>query len=403
MLKNSKLSERFNRKNLISEPELASFEADAGLQEPDSEKDFQIAENNIGTDVIEKLKTSLIEKINATPVWFDYSGEERKELIKNFINSKENNFNQDDLENLVNDLSDYVNGFGVLENLLGNDKVSAVFVNGTKSIHIEIAAKVLNTEMKLSQGELKFLLNYIFSLSGKNQNIFKYSDDRYNICVMDRSLCKDGEIISIRKRKQFSLEELIDKDFITKDVFDFIVSAVNSRKNIVISAPVNCGKTALLNLIANCLLKEKRTAFIGEDCDVEGAGLMKFRFSPLNPDYDAVMTNVVKMMPEYLITDFNSVPVEISGLSGVISTLRAAGPGNALAEITAAFMARENLPEKLAKAKVLKSYDYIIQLNKTDDGTLRLTSVTKLVPAKTASASVKTVIKYCDGQYHCEI
>ena len=130
---------------------------------------------------------------------------------------------------------------------------------------------------------------------------------------------------------------------------------------------------------------------------------MKFTVDKQSPDYCALISNLLKMSPEYFIADLNSPVPELSEVSGSIITLRASCVDAAIAKLISGFTGLEKIPEKYAKTKVFTDYDYIVQINKMNDGTRKITSIVELAPARTAALSVKSVAKFVDGEYITEI
>ena len=69
-----------------------------------------------------------------------------------------------------------------MEYLINQENVSAIFVNGENSVYIEIGGRILNTEMLLSEQQLKMILKNVSMLSGikinniKNVFTFKYNN-----------------------------------------------------------------------------------------------------------------------------------------------------------------------------------------------------------------------------------
>lgn len=191
----------------------------------------------------------------------------------------------------------------------------------------------------------------------------------------------------------------------SKEIIDFIVLMVNSKKNIVISGDINSGKTTFLDVLLKTTLKDKR-AILLENASTISADfntLMKFSIDKHLDDYYLLLSNILKMSPEYILSDLNFVIPELSDIKGNISTLRASSIDNALSKLISSVISADNISEKYAKAKVLTNIDYIVQINRMSDGVRRITSVVELTPARTAALSVKVIAKYEDGGYVTEI
>ncbi len=427
MLQNSKLSTRF-KKNSIDEssskdePKKFVFAKISGknpaqnnteIEACSDEKNNQVQVENSGLSDEDGLKKSLLEKIDSIPVWFEYTPQKQKDLIKSFVEKKlsvENVFwEQEQKEALIDKLFTSINGFGPLDYLIAQNNVDAVFVNGTKSVYIEIAGKVLNTEMSLNDMQMNFIINNISNMSGvsidASKNIWNVKVNNLYITVITPALSQCGFNISIRKMLSCSLESLIEKNMMSKEIFDFLVSVVDSKKNIVISGDINSGKTTLLDTLINTALLNKRAAIFENQPELSACSdtFMKFSADRKNDDFNVLVSNILKMMPEYIIADFNSPVPDISEANGVILTLRASSVESALAKLVSGFSGYDNSSEKYAKLKVYTDYDYIVQINRCNDGVKRITSIVELKPARTSALSVKVIAKFVDGSYISEI
>ncbi len=357
------------------------------------------------------LKQALMDKIETVPVWFDYTADKQKELIKSFVESKiaaDKVFISDnEQETLTENLFASVRGFGPLDYLIARENVSAVFVNGTNSVYIEIGGKILNTEMKLSEKQVDIILNNILIMAkqDKSKNILNVKLNDLFVTIIGADISLSGTNISIRKNLKCDVDFIIKSGMMTKEIFDFLVSSVDCRKNIVISGDINSGKTFLLNALINSSLTGKRAVLLEEfqQVDVQSDNLMKFVADKNSSDYSSLVSNILKMSPEYIFADFNTPVPEMSEVSGSIITLRASNENAAISKLVTGFITKENLPEKYARTRVFTDYDYLVQISKMKDGSRKLASILELKPAKTAALSVKSIAKFVDGQYVTEI
>ena len=404
MLKSSKLSDRFKKKEIKLEEN--STPALSGLQSDMPDFDDKI-------DIETEIKEALMEKVNSTPVWFEYSVVRQKELIKTFIDGKLNTLDaalsEDKKNELIEKLYALITGFGPLDYLLSQENVSAVFVNEQKNVHIEIAGKVLNTEITLSDDQLNLILNNIFKSCGvksdTSRSVWNLKNENLQITIITTPVCENGTNIVIRKLLPADINTFFGRNITSKEIFDFIVSAVSENKNIVISGDINSGKTFLLDVLLSAVASDKRFVLIEDRplISFEGANFMKFFLPDNSAEYGKFCSNILSLCPEYIVTDVNTILSDFSETKGYISTLRASSIDSAITKLTAAFMSSKSLTEKYAKNKVLTDFDYIVQINKMSDGSSKITSVVELKPARTAALSVKIIAKFVDGQYITEI
>lgn len=421
MLQSSKLSSRFKKaaKHEIKLP--AKFSFAPKKTEPVIDEDVI---NEQKTEIIHEipqkqefdfskmeldLKKLLIEKVNSIPVWYDYSAEKQKDLIESFVESHLNDyefiFSDEEKQNLVNSLYSSIVGFGPLDYLIEQDNVSAIFVNGTSNVYIDIAGKILNTEIMLTSKQLDFLINNISNMAkseiDNSKNVWNTKIDNLLISIIMPSVSISGISITIRKYVDSDEDYLLSNSMLSKDIYNFLISVIKDKKNIVISGDVNTGKSTLLNALLKSSIDEKRVV-LAEDFPIlsnNSGSIMRVKLDKKSTDFNALVSSIIKIEPEYIVTDLNYSIPEIVDRKGIISTLHASSIEATISKLVNSVAATENLSEKLAKSFVLTNYDYIVQINKLNDGKRCVTSIVELSPARTAALSIKLISKYSQGQY----
>lgn len=412
MLENSKLSNRFKKseKKELKIPAKLSFGQKKTTQEQDKtefvEQNIQENENFIPKDTI---KDELITKIESIPVWGEYSEDKQKELIKSFVESKlaigDLNFSEDEKTDFIESLYSLVIGFGPLEYLIAQENVSAIFVNGVNGVHIEIGGRILNTEMTLSDEQLNLILSYISMVTenkiNNSKSVWNVKFNDLLISIITKDISISGVNIVIRKTQNIDLDYILDNSFVSKEVLDFVINAISEKKNIILSGDINVGKTSLLGALINAVISDKRTAFLSKDnqFEINSKSVMQFKINKALNDFEDIVESVLKLEPEYIVSDLNECVPEFSERNGYIATLRANSVDAAISKLLKSYIVKDCMPEKLAKTTVLTNYDYIIQINKSDDGKRCITSIVELSPARTAALSVKTVSKLEKGHY----
>ena len=202
----NKFSSRFTVEN--SKKSVNENEPEVIIAEQNSTIEPEIIENEQNIDMSEfkaDLKNALYDRIVKTPVWYDYTYNERLDLIKAFIVNKlsENNIEISDDENdkLIEDLLNSVSDFASLDNLIENTNVDSVYVNSNKSVYIEIDNKILNPEITLGDSELNFILDSIKNMVKVNDfnGVKKFKTDNFVITIIGNDLCKTGINIEIDK------------------------------------------------------------------------------------------------------------------------------------------------------------------------------------------------------------
>ena len=425
MLQSSKLSNRFKsiknddvikdkpKKFVFSKSQINSITPDNIASQDNIIDNDSVQEVSFDIDLESELKKLLLEKIDTIPVWFEYTSDKQKDLVKSFVENKlaleAIKLSDNEKDDLIEKLFASIMGFGPLDYLIVQENVDAIYVNGINSVHIEINGKILNTEMKLNEKQVNFILSNISSMSGvkfdTSKNIWNCKVNNLVITIIMPNISQSGYNITIRKSCDFDMDKLIQNNMMSKEILDFIVLMINSKKNIVISGDINSGKTTLLDVLIKSTLEDKRAVLLESSSSISADfnTLMKFSIDKQSDDYYLLLSNILKMSPEYILSDLNFLISEFIDIKGNIFTLRASSVDNALSKLISKVISEDNISEKYAKAKVLSNVDYIIQINRMNDGVRRVTSVVELTPARTAALSVKVIAKYEDEGYITEI
>lgn len=351
-------------------------------------------------DIQDSFKIALLEKIETIPVWFEYSEDKHKELVKSFVQNKIAKdrvlISDIDKDLLLDSLLSSISGFGTVQYLLDNSKVDSVTINGTEAVYIEIDGKILDTEIKLSERELKFIIKYISSVTGVNNfdDICNLNYKDYQITIIGSEICFSGENICIRKIRDFDTAELVVKGVLSENILNFLRTAISERKNIVFSGRINTFKTTIIKSLIRDVVPNKRIYVVENraQINVDKAGLVNFCVGTNNSQFNDLINYIQKSEPDYIITDLNIADSQISPLNGKIISVRAQSVEECLKFLISSY-AKSGMLEKYAKTSALNDYDYIIHLERDANGSVKIASIVELSPEKTMAASLKSILK----------
>lgn len=404
MLSKNNLSHRFKLNNSKKDKEIKTLKFE-NLPKPIAKpqgNEVEITEV-APSDIQEELKNALLEKIETTPVWFEYTKNRQKELIRNFLDKKiaaENiQISDIDKEIITDNLISSVSDFGAIQYLLDNEKVSKVIINGTTSVLIEIDNNIFNTETSLTEKQLSYILNSIATMGiEKYEGIKSCQTDKYSITVVAPNLCKNGYNICIKKIKESDKDTLIKNKILTKELFNLILSFVQDGKNIIISGPVNSCKTSLLEAILKETSSSKRSVLLGNNQEMPYCkDIIEYQTDIHSNDFKKLLLYIQKNNTDFIFSDFNEFNTAIVAQKASLQTVWANSTESLLRQIISAYI-NSGYDEKFAKHQALSDIDIIIStdfINKSP----KVITITELTPAKTLSSSLKKVVEFIDGKY----
>ena len=164
-----------------------------------------------------------------------------------------------DPERLTKEIFDEAVALGPLEDLLEDESITEIMVNGPGQVYVERGGKLELTDCNfINDASVNSIIERIVSPIGRRIDESQpYVDarladgSRVNAIIHPLSLI--GPCITIRKfsKDPFSVEDLIGFGTLTREVAEFMEVCVLLRKNIIVSGGTGSGKTTLLNVLSS--------------------------------------------------------------------------------------------------------------------------------------------------------
>jgi pilus assembly protein CpaF len=358
---------------------------------------FADVKNRVHLAVISQLGPQLFN----TTMEPDALRERVREDIRERL-GEESGISRDDRERLVASISDDILGHGPLERLLADDSVTEIMVNGSYDIWVERQGRLYETNVRFTDdSHLRRIINKMVAQVGRRIDESSPMVDarlpdgsRVNAIIPPLSL--SGPLVTIRKfsRKRLDLQELIKIGTLSEETVDFMKRCIGAELNCLISGGTGSGKTTLLNAFSAAISDSERIVTIEDAAElqlnqkhvlrlearpknIEGAGEVSIR---------DLVRNSLRMRPDRIIVGevrgaeaLDMLQAMNTGHDGSLSTVHANAPRDALARIeTMVLMAGFELPIRAIRHQVASALDLIIHLERLEDGSRRVTSITEV-------------------------
>ncbi|MUL01937.1 CpaF family protein [Aliivibrio fischeri] len=303
------------------------------------------------------------------------------------------------VESLVNELV----GLGPLQNLMDDETITDIMINGHENVFIERDGLVEKVSVNfIDEQQLIDIAKRIASRVGRRVDESSPTCDarledgsRVNIVIPPIAI--DGTSISIRKFKKQSIgfSDLVEFGAMSKEMAQILMVASRCRLNILISGGTGSGKTTMLNALSLFISEGERIVTIEDAAElklqqphvvrletrtsgIEGTGVVSQR--------DLVI-NSLRMRPDRIIVGecrggeaFEMLQAMNTGHDGSMSTLHANSPRDALSRVEAmVMMATNNLPLEAVRRTIVSAVDIVIQISRLHDGTRKVMSISEVV------------------------
>ena len=366
----------------------------------------------------------------------------RTKIVQNLINNQiPNNVS---LEQYINDeidltLEDYdldavernhifnliqneINGYGPLTDLLNNDAVTEIMVNGINDIYVEVDGKLLKDESVsfINDNHIIRTIQRIVQPLGRTIDAVNPMVDarlkdgsRLNAIIPPLSL--SGPVVTIRKfsKRMEDIDDLLRMGTMTTDMALFLQACVRAKLNIIISGGTGSGKTTLLNILSGFIDDEERIITIEDAAELKlhQTHVISLETRMVNYEGEGEITirdlvrNSLRMRPDRIIVGevrgkeaFDMLQAMNTGHEGSITTLHANSPDDAINRLeTMMLMNDMDLPVNAIRNYIEKAINIVIQIDRLTDGKRKITSISEVVGFKDEKVLLKEMFAFKEG------
>lgn len=254
---------------------LYELSRESGISEPDNGNGGAMA-----LDRKIRLKEEILPALSRLK---EDSQAEVYEVIETAIHNENRNhpMEQAEQEWLKKELYYSICGYDVLQELMDDEDVTEIMVNGYDRIFMEKGGRLYQSSRFFESKErLTDIINKIVAEANRSVNLASPIVDarladgsRVNV-VLD-PVAINGPIMTIRRfgDKPIGENELIEYGSITKECLSFLSMCVRAGYNILISGGTGAGKTTFLNVMSSFIPEDERIITIEDSAELKLKGI----------------------------------------------------------------------------------------------------------------------------------
>lgn len=303
---------------------------------------------------------------------------------------------------LMERISREATGLGPLEQLLQDDEIEEVMVNGCDRVYVERAGRIEPVAVKFTdEDQLRNTIERILAPLGRRvDELSPMADARLpdgsRVNVVIPPLAVDGATVSIRR---FSIErpgpeELIALGTLTADQAAMLEEAIADRQSVLISGGTGSGKTTLLNALAKFIDPAERIITIEDAAELNLGQPHVIRLESRPPSIEGrgeitirdLLRNALRMRPDRILIGEVRGPEALdlltalnTGHDGALSTVHASSADDALSRLEVlTLMAGIGLPLEVIATQLRRGVDLVVHLARMEDGTRRVETIQRV-------------------------
>jgi len=290
-------------------------------------------------------------------------------------------------------------GLGILEDLVSDDTVTEIMVNGIERIFVERNGSI--SEENLQFDSNKDLMTIIQRITAKVNRPISQSvpivDARWNgmrINAVIEPISLKGPILTIRKfpANPLTMEDLIKFKSIDPDTAEFLKKLVMSKYNIFISGGTGSGKTTFLNILSNYIPRDERVITIEDSAELQLRSIdnlvsLETRTTGDNPvEMSDLIKSSLRMRPDRIVVGevrgkeaLDMLQAMNTGHDGSLSTGHANSSIDMLSRIETMVLSGVELPLSAIRQQIDSAIDIIVHLGRLRDRSRRVLQISEII------------------------
>ncbi len=302
----------------------------------------------------------------------------------------------------------------ILQELIDDDAVTEIMVNGTESVFVERAGRITQWEKRIdSQEKLEDIVQQIAAGCNRVANEAAAIVDarlgggeRVNIVMKPVAL--NGPVITIRRfpDEPITMEQLIDWGSVSAEAASFLKLLVRSSYNIFISGGTGSGKTTFLNALSSYIPRDERIITIEDNAELQirdVPNLVRLEARRANEEGDNgvsirdLIRASLRMRPDRIIVGevrgeetIDMLQAMNTGHDGSLSTGHGNSPQDMLARLETMILMGMELPLQAVRRQIASGIDVIVHLGRLRDKSRKVLEILEIEGYDPASGEIMT-------------
>ncbi|MCL1925197.1 MAG: CpaF family protein [Defluviitaleaceae bacterium] len=339
-------------------------------------------------DLILETKRILVEE---DPRLISYTDAELREAIEAQIERINSNVSYKDRYFVLNNVYDSIRGLGILDEIVRDESITEIMINGHDSIFIEKGGKQYKYDRGFeSKEDLSRIITLFVQKAGRsvseaNPIVDTRLEDGSRVNVVMPPVALDGATVTIRRfpKEPMTVEKLIKFGSFPPEIAEILEIFVKARFNIFVSGGTGSGKTTFLNALSNYIPRTDRVITVEDSAElqikaVDNLVRLETKVSTSKDTKEISIQDLIKsalrMRPDRIVVGeirgaeaIDMLQAMNTGHDGSLSTGHANSAKDMLSRIETLVLRGVDLPLEAIRQQISSAVDIIIQLSRLRD------------------------------------
>lgn len=303
---------------------------------------------------------------------------------------------------LRRDIFNTVKRLDILQNLIDDDSVTEIMVNGYRDIFFERDGKIEKYDKEFESREM--LLDVVQRIAARSNKIVNEAlaivdtrlDDGSRVNIVMNPIAIEGPAVTIRKfyDNPLTMERLIALGAVTQEAAQFLKGLVTARYNIFISGGTGSGKTTFLNALSNYIPKNERIITIEDSAELKLMGVdnlvrLEARNANMEGKNEVTIRDMIRaslrMRPDRIIVGevrggeaLDMLQAMGTGHDGSLSTGHANGAEEMMLRLETMVLMAVDMPIDAVRNQIAAGIDIVVHLGRMRDGNRKVIKIAEI-------------------------
>ena len=365
-----------------------------------------------------ELRALLLEKLDVSR---DLSDQEILQEIDRLLENRDCRQTLRERIDLRNELFCSVRKLDVLQELIDDETVTEIMVNGPDSVFIERNGCLTRWDKSFTSREK--LEDVIQQIAGRCNRVINESrpivdarlENGARVNAVIAPVALNGPILTIRRfpDRPMTLEDLIARKSLTEECASFLRSLVKARYSIVIGGGTGSGKTTFLGALSESIPADERIITIEDNAELRLLGipnLVRMEAKEANTEdgkgvsIRELIRTALRMRPDRVILGevrggeaVDLLQAFNTGHEGSLCTAHANSCRDMLSRLETMVLMGIDLPLEAIRHQIASGVDILIHLGRMKDRSRRVMEVTEVCAIRENEIRLNPLFRLQEG------
>lgn len=335
--------------------------------------------------------------------------------------SKENYISLKEKIQLRQELFYSIRKLDVLQELIEDNSVTEIMVNGPERIFVERGGRLTQWDKQFTSREK--LEDVIQQIVGRCNRVVNEAapivdarlDNGSRVNAVIAPVALEGPVLTIRRFPDYpiTMEKLIELGSITKECAKFLEKLVQARYSMIIGGGTGSGKTTFLSALSHYIPKDERIITIEDNAELRILGvknLVRLEAKMANMEGNKSITirdlikTALRMRPDRIIVGevraeeaIDMLQALNTGHEGSLSTAHANSTQDMISRLETMVLMGMDMPMEAVRRQIASGVDILIHLGRLKDKSRKVLEISEILDYDNGMVKVQTLYSYNSG------